>query len=305
MYPLMMLNTWNMFNPTGLGVGNFLIGFANGLRKTFGAEKANDQTQKRPQTGFYNPFGFSFFQTPMTFMPAIPVISTPFVSNFNSIFNGSKNYFSSPSTQPLMFTSSPSTFTPITLSSVSKSKTGTSVQPKGKYRTVRLNGDLYGKKFLDKVKSIAKEINCDYQDLLAVMNSESGFRTDKPNPYSGAIGLIQFMPSTAKELGTSISQLAKMTPMQQLDYVKKYYLYWRKANRYDKSYKLNAKELYALTFYPAAVKPGKDLIVTRAQNPAVWTQNPTLDVNKNNKITKTELWYFMKDKYVTDESFTA
>lgn len=42
-------------------------------------------------------------------------------------------------------------------------------------------------------------------------------------PGSGAIGLIQFMPSTAKGLGTSTSALKQMTAVDQLAYVEKYF----------------------------------------------------------------------------------
>jgi len=38
---------------------------------------------------------------------------------------------------------------------------------------------------------------------------------------SEATGLIQFMPSTAKALGTTVEKLERMTPVEQLDYVKK------------------------------------------------------------------------------------
>jgi hypothetical protein len=39
---------------------------------------------------------------------------------------------------------------------------------------------------------------------------------------SSVIGLIQFMSTTAKNLGTSTSELAKMTAVEQLNYVEKY-----------------------------------------------------------------------------------
>ena len=43
------------------------------------------------------------------------------------------------------------------------------------------------------------------------------------NPGSSATGLIQFMADTAKGLGTTTAALAKMSAVDQLDYVYKYF----------------------------------------------------------------------------------
>jgi hypothetical protein len=59
---------------------------------------------------------------------------------------------------------------------------------------------------------------------MAAMAFETGgsFSPAVPNKAgSGAVGLIQFMPSTAKGLGTSTEALKKMSAVQQLDFVKK------------------------------------------------------------------------------------
>lgn len=59
----------------------------------------------------------------------------------------------------------------------------------------------------------------------AVKNSiqvESGGKADAQNP-SGATGLIQFMPSIAKALGTTTDELKKMSAIDQLPYVTKYF----------------------------------------------------------------------------------
>src|SRR5215203_1006885 len=62
--------------------------------------------------------------------------------------------------------------------------------------------------------------------LMACMAWESGrsFDPGKKNlAGSGATGLIQFMPSTAKALGTTVAKLAAMSPVEQLNYVWKYF----------------------------------------------------------------------------------
>ena len=57
---------------------------------------------------------------------------------------------------------------------------------------------------------------------MACMAWESG-ETFSPTIRNGAgssmIGLIHFMPTTAKSLGTSTEALSKMTAVEQLDYV--------------------------------------------------------------------------------------
>lgn len=54
------------------------------------------------------------------------------------------------------------------------------------------------------------------------------FRANTVNRASGATGLIQFMPSTAKQLGTTTDKLAAMTEVDQLDYVAKYFVSQKK-----------------------------------------------------------------------------
>ena len=45
---------------------------------------------------------------------------------------------------------------------------------------------------------------------------------EKNKAGSGATGLIQFMPETAKGLGTTTDELAKMTRTEQMKYVEKF-----------------------------------------------------------------------------------
>ena len=59
--------------------------------------------------------------------------------------------------------------------------------------------------------------------LAAVISFESGFDPAAVNPVSGATGLIQFMPATAKAYGTTTEQLAAMTAEEQLPFVERHY----------------------------------------------------------------------------------
>ena len=103
---------------------------------------------------------------------------------------------------------------------------------------------------------------------------------------SGATGLIQFMPSTAKELTgaqskkAAIEILEKLTPTEQLDYVEKYLKPFKG--------KLNSiEDVYMAILYPKAV--GKDLnyALFKEDTKAYW-QNRGLDINKDGVITKSE-----------------
>ena len=151
----------------------------------------------------------------------------------------------------------------------------------------------YRSAFLAKVQEISQKLGINPNWLMAIMNWESA-RTFSPsvkNPYSNATGLIQFMPDTARELGTSIEQLAKMSAVEQLDWVYKYYVRYRSKL---KSY----TDLYLTTFYPAAVgKPSGYILGSSAYWIAkIADQNPAFDVNGDQKITKGEIEQVMLKK---------
>ncbi len=156
--------------------------------------------------------------------------------------------------------------------------------------------------FLQKTKQIAKRLNCDYKDLLALMNSESGLNSKAVNSSSGATGLIQFIPSTAKDLGTTTEKLKNMTPTEQLDYVEKYLVKMKKAAGFKSGEKLDSGDLYALVFLPGRAKRE---IVTDSSEKYYAVNAPALDLNKDGKITKTELAQRLNGHRVSDSIFLA
>jgi hypothetical protein len=108
--------------------------------------------------------------------------------------------------------------------------------------------------FLNKVSDVSKNLGINPDWLMLVMYKESGINPKAINPSAGATGLIQFMPSTAKSLGTTTTALRTMSAVNQLDYVQKYFeniKKWFKDTEYNSFY-----DLYLATFYPASV--GKD-----------------------------------------------
>ncbi len=138
--------------------------------------------------------------------------------------------------------------------------------------------------------SRALELNPDY--LMACMAFESGesFSPKKTNTAgSGATGLIQFMPRTAKGLGTTTEKLAAMTPEQQLDYVEQYL----------KSYKgkmHSLEDVYMAILYPADI--GKPVSTGVFSDPSVaYSQNKGLDTDKDGKVSIGEISAKIRSEY--------
>lgn len=121
--------------------------------------------------------------------------------------------------------------------------------------------------------------------LMACMAFETG-ETFSPSVRngagSGAVGLIQFMPSTAKALGTSTAHLADMTAEEQLEFVFRYFIpYKGKLSRLS--------DVYMAILWPAAIgKPDTSPLWDAATRPTTYRQNAGLDANKDHTITKGE-----------------
>lgn len=140
-----------------------------------------------------------------------------------------------------------------------------------------------------KVDKIAKNLGADPQHLLAVMKFETGgslSSSEKNKAGSGATGLIQFMPSTAKELtgadtkAAAIRLMESMTPTEQLDYVEKYL----------KPFKGKLKTLddvYMAVLYPKAIGKDSEYALFKKGTTAYW-QNKGLDIDKDGIVTKAE-----------------
>lgn len=147
--------------------------------------------------------------------------------------------------------------------------------------------------FYDRVGEIAKKINCNPAELLAVMNSESGLVTTAKNRHTGATGLIQFMPETAKGLGTSIEELSNMSELQQLNYVEKFLVNAKRAYIKDDR-ALSAGDLYGLIFMPA--KSGQEILAVKGTK--AYRQNRGLDYDGDGVISRRDLESHVNTKHV-------
>lgn len=134
--------------------------------------------------------------------------------------------------------------------------------------------------FLDKVKSVAASLNANYIDLLAFMYNESAGTFDPaiqgPQLSQGRpVGLIQFLPSTAIGLGTTVEALAQLSRVDQMDWVLKYYNYFKFTTKAPTP---KLQDLYLCTFWPAAIgKP--DNYVVAPPNSTVAQQNRGLQAS--------------------------
>ncbi|MNF58297.1 hypothetical protein D3C84_398490 [compost metagenome] len=149
-------------------------------------------------------------------------------------------------------------------------------------------GAVVEQDFRDKVRQIAKNLSLDPNWLMAVMAFETGpkerFKPNVTNPKSSAIGLIQFIKSTARGLGTTTEHLGRMSAVQQLDYVEKYYkAYWRRIH--------NLGDAYLAVLWPGGMeKPDTYVMWEKDSGPyqREYAANKGLDKNKDGKITRGE-----------------
>ncbi len=148
-------------------------------------------------------------------------------------------------------------------------------------------GNVVSNAFREKEISVAEAIGTDPNYLMAAMAFETGgsFRAAQRSGSSNAVGLIQFLPSTAKSLGVTITQLASMTATAQLTYVQKYFTIKGYAGRVA-----SLADLYMAILYPAAIGKALSYVVfSRAKDLQLYHANSGLDLNKDGVITKSEI----------------
>lgn len=139
--------------------------------------------------------------------------------------------------------------------------------------------------FRDRLFEICQILGVEPDYLMACMAFESA-ETFSPSiknaAGSGATGLIQFMPATARGLGTTTVALTAMTAEQQLEYVLAYF--WPYRGRLH-----TLADVYMAILWPAGIgKPDGWTLWDEDSRPTTYRQNAGLDLNKDGKITKAE-----------------
>lgn len=155
---------------------------------------------------------------------------------------------------------------------------------------------IYGSKvtteFNEKVIQVCSELGINPNYLMAAMAFETGGSFDpaqKNFAGSGATGLIQFMPATAKGLGTTTAELAKMTAVEQLDYVKAYFLPY--AGRIS-----TLEDLYMAILWPRGIGKSNDYVLW-SRGTKAYELNSGLDSNNDGSVTKGEAAGKVRVKY--------
>lgn len=151
-----------------------------------------------------------------------------------------------------------------------------------------------------KLIQVAENVGADPDILAAVISLETGgtFSPSIRNKSSGATGLIQFLPQTARSLGTSPEALARMSVCQQLDVVQAYY---KKVAR--DGIQIPGDE-YVAVFAPGfRGQPGPMPIWRRGQ--AEYDGNSGLDTNDDGVITVGDLRHNVLSRVPTGRSITV
>lgn len=141
--------------------------------------------------------------------------------------------------------------------------------------------------FFKRLAEIAGRLGIPAEWLQHIMYSESGFNHTAINSI-GAVGLIQFTRSTAKSLGTTADALLKMSNVEQLTYVEKYFRLQIATYGVPRS----VVDCYILVFYPAMIRKGKGF----ALPDSMYAGNRGMDINRDGKITREDVKAYLEKR---------
>lgn len=138
------------------------------------------------------------------------------------------------------------------------------------------------KEFLTQVQKVSQDFGFDPNDLLRVIEFETAksWSPSIKNPNSTATGLIQFLESTAKSLGTSTSELAKMSRADQMPFVAKYLAPYKGKLK-------NFGDIYMAVHWPAGVGKSETYVMYE-KGSKEYSANKNLDTNGDGTITRGE-----------------
>lgn len=152
--------------------------------------------------------------------------------------------------------------------------------------------------FVERVIQICRRYNWTAEHaswLMACMAFESGesFSPSVRNVAgSGATGLIQFMPATARAMGTSTDELSRMDAIEQLDYVEQYFAPYARRIR-------SLSDMYMAILLPKYVGQPNDSVLFSGG--IAYRQNAGLDTDRDGVVTKEEATQKVYAKLVKGE----
>lgn len=271
---------------------------------------------------YMNPFSFmNSFQFGMPSMPIFSGLTMPMMPTFGSttvypsIFSGNyasmpilNNYSMPQFTMPTFNFGNLFSIPSVNYASwkpvESTTKTGKTTDVSDTDNLPIKDTGKLDKHFLRKVKKVAKKLNCDYKDLLALINSESGF--DPKAKCGSYVGLIQFGDAAVEELrtkcgckGLTKEQIPNMSRLEQLELAEKLLLYIKKW-KFSPNARLSAGDLYAMILAPG--RANREVLYSKGES----GYNPTnakMDYNKDGKITKSEMSRRIREKSVNESIF--
>lgn len=296
----------NRFNPYYNGYNNSGLRFAMGMplfmSMLSGQRTTNPFMQELMQPNFYEQIPVPNYYTMPNYnnvfsnfnMNYNPTPASAYANFFESKYNELLNSVNANNTSQLNFTTTSSVNN--TVNSSAKASNSQSIVDTGKI----------DKNFLNKVKQVAQNLNCDYRDLLAVINSESGF-----NPRAGAgtkyVGLIQFGEYAIQDLrnkagctGLTKEKILNMSPIEQMDLVEKMVKIGKKYGKFPENARLSGGDLYAIVFAPC--RSGNEVLYRKGEA-GYNSINANIDYNKDGKITKSEMSERIRRKYVNESIF--
>lgn len=151
--------------------------------------------------------------------------------------------------------------------------------------------EAYRTAFVAKVIQVAANLKINPNWLMIIMYFESAmtFSPSKFNSKKTYVGLIQFGKIAAIDLGTTVTKLSKMTAVQQLDYVEKYYKMWFRYLRI--AYPATFVDFYLITLFPSKVNKGHaaEIESKSITGVAFAKANKAFRPNANGKITVGEI----------------
>lgn len=152
-----------------------------------------------------------------------------------------------------------------------------------------------------KLMDLAEELHCNYEDLITVINFESGM-----NPQEGAgkknkpVGLIQFTNSAIRDLNKTYSlnltkdKITAMSAEEQIDIVGKYLkMCISRVPRLRNKKKLDAADLYSVIILPG--RAGKDILCKKGEKNSegklldYYESNRGIDVSNDGIITRADV----------------
>ena len=151
--------------------------------------------------------------------------------------------------------------------------------------------------FHKRAMAIADKIGCKYEDLITVMNFESGIDPTSgiKNPRRRPVGLLQFTETGIRGLNKTYGlnltkeKILQMNEMEQLELVEKYFEMTKKeAPRLRNKKEMDAADLYTLTLLPA--RAGRDeLCRADEKDNRFYRKNKGIDVGGDGIITRADV----------------